>query len=233
MDKQLGNYQYLYLHGFASSPQSRKAVYFAQQYQQLGIKLNIIDFNQPDFANLTLTRQINQVCQLLEKNLAHNYVLIGSSFGGLTANWVAHRFPECIQALILLAPALNFLDYWRQKIAPETLFQWQQQGSLAIYHYGAKKELPLNYLFWQDLQTYDDAQINLSIPTLIFHGVHDEVISIEVSRTYAQHNPHVTLRELDSDHSLNDCHAPIYQQINDWLELIIYGNNTNKGFQEN
>ena len=128
MDNQKASYQYLYLHGFASSPQSRKAVYLAQQYQQLGIKLNIIDFNQPDFANLTLTRQINQVYQLLQENLSQKFILIGSSFGGLTANWVAYRFPERIQALILLAPALNFLDYWRVKISPDTLKQWQEQG---------------------------------------------------------------------------------------------------------
>ena len=224
MDNQQTSYQYLYLHGFASSPQSRKAVYLAQQYQQLGIKLNILDFNQPDFANLTLSRQINQVYQLLQKNSAHKFVIIGSSFGGLTANWVAHKFPERIKALILLAPALNFINYWQEQISTETLVQWQKQGSLSIYHYGEKKELPLNYLFWQDLQNYDDAKMSHDIPSLIFHGVHDEIIPIDVSRIYAQNNSHITLKELDSDHGLNDCHAQIYQQINDWLSLIIYCN---------
>ena len=67
MDNYLTNYQYLYLHGFASSSQSRKAVYFTRKYQQQGIKLNIIDFNQPDFADLTLSRPINQVVQQLQK----------------------------------------------------------------------------------------------------------------------------------------------------------------------
>lgn len=221
MDNQLANYQYLYLHGFASSPQSQKAVYFARKYQQLGIKLNIIDFNQPDFANLTLTRQINQVNDLLQQQARQQFILIGSSFGGLTANWAAHQSSPNIKALILLAPALNFRNYWLNQISSETLAQWQQQGSLPIYHYGEKKELLLNYLFWQDLQIYDDSLINHNIPTLIFHGIHDETIPIEVSRIYAKKNSHVTLTELDSNHGLNDSQEKIYQGMLDWLSLII------------
>ena len=222
MDNQLANYQYLYLHGFASSPQSQKAVYFARKYQQLGIKLNIIDFNQPDFADLTLTRQINQVNDLLQEKAQQQFILIGSSFGGLTANWVVHLSSTSIKALILMAPALNFRTFWLKTISPETLAQWQKEGSLPIYHYGEKKQLLLNYLFWQDLQNYDDCcLIDHNIPTLIFHGIHDETIPIEVSRVYAQKNSHVTLTELDSNHGLNDSHEKMYQEMLNWLSLKI------------
>ena len=220
MDNQLANYQYLYLHGFASSPQSRKAVYLAREYQHLGIKLNIIDFNQPDFANLTLTRQINQVHELLKQQPSQQFILIGSSFGGLTANWIAHQSPHRIKALILLAPALNFRSFWLNKIPSETLSQWQEKGCLPIYHYGEKKHLLLNYIFWQDLFNYDDSMINHNIATLIFHGIHDETIPIEVSRLYAQKKPQVTLTQLNSDHSLNDCQENIYQEMINWLNLI-------------
>ena len=72
MDKPIANYQYIYLHGFASSAESRKAVYFARKYQQLGIKLNVIDFNAPNFADLTLSRQINQVNKLLQQESKSN-----------------------------------------------------------------------------------------------------------------------------------------------------------------
>lgn len=224
MDNQQASYQYLYLHGFASSPQSKKAVYLIQQYQKLGIKLNVVDFNQPDFANLTLTRQINQVYQTIQKNSEQQFILIGSSFGALTANWVAHQFPDRIKALIFLAPAFNFLNYWQQKISTEELNQWQTQGNKLIYHYGAKQELSLNYLFWQDIQNYDETIIKHNLPTLIFHGIDDQTIPIEMSRNYAQENDHVTLKELNSDHGLNDCHSHIFQQINDWLSLIISSN---------
>ena len=219
MADQLTNYQYLYLHGFASSPQSRKAVYLARQYQRLGINLNIIDFNQPDFDNLTLTRQINQVQAVLQQQPAQEFVLVGSSFGGLTAHWVAHQSPHRIKALILLAPALNFRNHWLTKVPPEALTQWQNQGYLPIYHYGEKKDLLLNYSFWQDMLKYDEAQVSHNIATLIFHGIGDDIIPIAVSRQYAQNKRHVTLTELNSDHTLNDHHHVIYQDTIDWLRL--------------
>jgi uncharacterized protein len=183
-----------------------------------------IDFNQPDFADLTLTRQINQVQQQLKQTQEDQFILIGSSFGGLTANLVAQLYPEKIKALIFLAPALNFIDYWQEKITADILSQWQEKNGLPIYHYGEKKEISLKFSFWQDLQNYQLMMINHQIPTLIFHGIHDETIPIEVSRIYAQNHPNVSLQELDSDHGLNDRHQEIFQGINQWLSLIINSN---------
>ena len=45
--------QYIYLHGFASSPQSQKAQAFKQQFDQLGLPLQIPDLNQGDFSRLS------------------------------------------------------------------------------------------------------------------------------------------------------------------------------------
>ena len=225
MDNSLANYQYLYLHGLASSPLSSKAVYFGQQYQQLGIDLNVIDFNQPDFASLTLTRQIDRVKQELEQKSTQQFILIGSSFGGLTANWIAHYLPQKVKALILLAPALNFWEAWSSKIPEQGLLQWQQTGILPVYHYGEQKQVSLNYTFWQDLQRYNDSAISHNVPTLVFHGIHDDTVPIIASRLYARQNPHATLIELDSNHGLNDRQEQIYRQMNDWLSLIINCNN--------
>lgn len=112
----MSNYLHLYLHGFASSPNSTKALYFQQRYQEINTPLAIMDFNQPDFTNLSLSRQINQVTKVITEKqeswegqkIHPQFILIGSSFGGLTASWVAHNNPDKIKALILLAPAFNF-----------------------------------------------------------------------------------------------------------------------------
>lgn len=214
------NYKYLYLHGFASSIRSQKALFFHKKYAENGIDLEIVNFNKPDFTNLTLSRQIEQVKAIISNHPEYKFVLIGSSFGGLTANWIAYQYfqekLDIIKKLILLAPALNFSKSWLPKLTSETLKIWEQEGFLPVYHYGEKKELLLSYNFWQDLITYDDLIINHDIPTLIFHGKQDDTIPIEVSREYAENRPHVTLIELDSDHSLNDRLEEIWSM--DFLE---------------
>ncbi|MCS6812403.1 MAG: esterase, partial [Cyanobacteria bacterium] len=55
----------IYLHGFASSPNSTKARYLADCFAQAGLPLTVPDLNQGDFSHLTLTRQIQQVEALL------------------------------------------------------------------------------------------------------------------------------------------------------------------------
>ena len=78
---------YIYLHGFASGPQSFKGTWLRSQFATHGIDLQLMDLNQGDFAHLTLTRQITQVIQ----QLPGPTTLIGSSLGGLVAAWVTQQ----------------------------------------------------------------------------------------------------------------------------------------------
>ncbi|BAQ62201.1 hypothetical protein GM3708_2607 [Geminocystis sp. NIES-3708] len=212
------NCQYLYLHGFASSPESTKALYFSEQFRQIPIPLTVINFNEPDFANLSLSRQIDQVSNIINHNNQSNFILIGSSFGGLTTNWLANKYPQNIKALILLAPAFDFFNHLKNIISEQILEEWKKQGFLSIYHYGYKKEMPLKYHFWTDLLSYDESSISHSIPTLIFHGIYDETIPIESSRNYIKKHSNATLQELNSNHSLNDCLFVIWQELQIFLE---------------
>ena len=47
---------FIYLHGFASSPQSAKARYLGDRFQPLQINLEVPDLNQPDVTRLALSR---------------------------------------------------------------------------------------------------------------------------------------------------------------------------------
>ena len=193
--------RYFYLHGFASSPNSRKAQYLSDRLAEYGFALEIPDFNQGDFANLTLTRQLDQVINLLGSDRA---VLLGSSFGGLTAAYLADRLGDQISDLILLAPAFGFPQRWRDRLSTEQQAQWQTTGQLMVHHYGVGHEVPLNYRFWEDAQQYDWTQLTNTRPTQIFHGIHDDTVPIDYSRQYAATRRWVKLTELDSDHGLGD-----------------------------
>jgi uncharacterized protein len=207
--------QYIYLHGFASGPQSRKAQDLGDRFHHLALPLHIPDLNQGDFTHLTLTRQIHQV----ESFLAPDAVtLIGSSLGGLTAAWVAQRSPQ-VQRLVLLAPAFHFLDHWLPKLGPAQHQQWQHTGTLAVFHHGLNRQMPLDYGFLTDCAQYAEADLQRPLPTLILHGTQDHVIPYTASVDFAQTRPWVTLLPLESDHGLLDVGDRIWAAIAQFCQL--------------
>lgn len=206
---------YLYLHGFRSSPQSAKAQYLGDRFRQFHLDLVTPDLNQNDFFYLTLSRQIDQVAQLLPPHPP--VTLIGSSLGGLTAAWVGQRYAQ-IQRLVLLAPAFQFLTHWLPTLGQQ-MMQWQQQGELPFYHASYGQYLPLSYDFVTDAQRYDEQVIQRAVPTLILHGRHDEVIPVQSSRDFAAQRPWVQLVELESNHALVDVQEQIWQAMQSFLSF--------------
>jgi uncharacterized protein len=188
---------FIYLHGFASSPRSAKAQDLARRFRSQNLALTIPDLNQNDFTHLTLSRQIAQVRSLFSDDPV---TLIGSSFGGLTAAWLGQLCPQVTQ-LVLLAPAFHYLDHWLLTL---DLVTWQSERLLQVYHYGENRMLPLDYQIVEDLKKYDESQLQREVPTLIMHGVSDQVIPVQASRNYAISRPWVQLIELESDHALTD-----------------------------
>lgn len=206
---------YLYLHGFASSPRSAKALYLRDRFKEFGIDLQILDLNGGDFSHLTLTRQLRQAARQIDSTPT---TIVGSSFGGLTAAWLGQQYPS-VTRLILLAPAFQFLSHWLPKLGETQLRQWQESGSLPVYHFGERKMFPLHYSFVTDCQEYDEAQLQRSVETLILHGIHDEVIPIQSSRDYAQSRPWVQLIELESDHALGNVLEQIWAIAGQFCQL--------------
>ncbi|NES21180.1 MAG: alpha/beta fold hydrolase [Symploca sp. SIO3E6] len=210
--------KFVYLHGFASSPESRKAVYLHQAFANLAISLEVPDLNQGDFSHLTITRQLRQLEAMLPE-AGIPVTLIGSSLGGLTAAWLGQK-RSLIQRLVLLAPAFGFLDHWLPQLGEAQWQQWQESGYLPIYHYREKRSLPLHYHFVEDARHYQSEKLWRVVPTLILHGLHDETIPIEASRQYARVRSWVQLIELESDHSLSNVMPEIWQEIQKFCHLV-------------
>jgi uncharacterized protein len=193
---------YLYLHGFASGPRSTKADYLCDRFAQHSIDLKVPDLNQADFFNLTLTRQIYQ-CEVIFATNTQSWTIIGSSLGGLTAAWLGQRNSN-VERLVLLAPAFEFLPHWQQQLGAIQLEQWQQNGSIEVYHHVEARQIPLGYGFWTDASQYDETKLDRPIPTLILHGVADEIVPVEASQRYVSQRPWCQLIEMQSDHGLTD-----------------------------
>jgi hypothetical protein len=209
--------KFIYLHGFASSPKSAKAVYLHERFAALGISLEVPDLNQGDFFHLTITRQLRQVETVFPSD-GTPITVVGSSLGGLTSAWLGQQHAQ-VERLVLLAPAFGFLSHWLPKLGQEQLSQWQTSGYLSVYHYTEERSLPLHYKFVEDARQYQETQLLRPVPTLILHGRQDEVVPIEASRTYASLRPWVQLIELDSDHGLNNVMPEIWEATQAFCQL--------------
>ncbi|MBN4006023.1 YqiA/YcfP family alpha/beta fold hydrolase [Nostoc sp. LPT] len=208
---------YIYLHGFASSPKSAKARNISDRFTQIQTKLIIPDFNTGDFSQLTITRQLAQVAAEFS-NDSTPVTLIGSSLGGLTAAHLGQQNLQ-VQRLVLLAPAFGFLSHWLPKLGDEEVQRWQQEKYIMVYHYGEQRSLALSYDFVTDAAQYQEKLLQRPISTLILHGKKDEVIPIKASRDFARLRPWVELVELDSDHALGNVMEEIWQAIRLFCQL--------------
>jgi uncharacterized protein len=208
---------FVYLHGFASSPNSAKAQYISDRFTEIHTNLKIPDLNFGDFSHLTITRQLKQVAAEFPPNNAP-VTLIGSSLGGMTAAHLAQQHPQ-VQRLVLLAPAFGFLSHWLPKLGEEELQRWQREKYLMVYHYGEKGYLPLSYDFLTDAAQYQEEKLQRPIPTLILHGKQDEVIPIQGSRDFRLQRPWVELVELESDHGLGNVMTEIWLSIRLFCQL--------------
>jgi uncharacterized protein len=207
-----------YLHGFASSAQSTKAAYFAGRLRSHGIPLRCPDFNEPEFATLTLTRMIEQ----LGSELAHldgPATLIGSSLGGTLAILAADRFQSTIDRLILLAPAVMFAKPGHHLLPPERIDDWSRLGSLPFFHHADNVERLLNYTFYEDSLKHDAFHATVPQPTLIFQGLHDTSVDHRTVEAFAASRANITLSLLDDDHQLIASLPRIWEGVADFLGL--------------
>jgi uncharacterized protein len=191
--------RYIYLHGFASSPASRKARFFAERFRELGIGLEIPDLAEGNFRNLTLTAQLKVIAQISRDEPVS---LIGSSMGGYLAALYAARHAK-VEKLILLAPAFSFASRWPETLGARAMEQWKSTNTLKVFHYSEGCEVELGYQLVDDAGQYE-AYPDVAQPVLIFQGRNDTVVPPEYAVRFAERRPNVRVRLLDSDHELGN-----------------------------
>ena len=189
--------RFIYLHGFASGPQSRKAQAFREALAASRVELEIPDLTERDFEHLTISSQLRVMEKLLDGNICR---LIGSSMGGYLASLYAAAHPE-VDRLVLLAPAFGMASRWREMQGSAAISRWRDTGWLEVFHYGDRALRRVHYKLLEDaaeLPAFPD----FNQPALIFHGLNDAVVPIDLSRTFAASHPNAQIRELASDHEL-------------------------------
>jgi uncharacterized protein len=205
----------VYLHGFASSPQSSKAQFFKRKFDERGVPFEAPQLDQGNFERMTITGQLEVVERAVAARPA---VLMGSSLGGYLAALFAARRPAEVERLVLLAPAFQFASRWRARFRPEDLELWKQQGSAPFFHYGYKSAQRLGYAFVEDADRYEDAP-EFGQPALILHGSEDPVVPAAISREFAAGRPNVRVQLFPSGHELTDVLTGLWKETSRFLEL--------------
>jgi uncharacterized protein len=207
-----------YLHGFASSPRSTKVGYFSDRLREHGIDLRCPDFNQPEFATLTLTRMLDQLGRELAA-LDGPATLFGSSLGGTLAILAAERMPARVDRLVLMAPAVMFAKAGHHLLPPERIEEWRRRGSLPFFHYADNAERDLNFAFYEDSLQHDAFNAAIGQPALIFQGLHDASVDYRTVEAFARARPNVTLSLLDDDHQLIASLPRMWNDVRAFLDL--------------
>jgi hypothetical protein len=187
----------VYLHGFASSPKSRKAAIFTRLLTEAGFEVAAPDLNGMGFRFLTVSGMLDIVKSAAGEGPVS---LVGSSLGGYLAALYAARHPE-VEKLVLLAPAFGFTRRWTGELGEEAVREWRESGERLVMNYATGKPEPIGWGLMEDSLNYEDEPAALQ-PTLIFHGVNDDVVPVGVSRAYARAHTSSRLVEVVSDHEL-------------------------------
>ena len=192
---------FIYFHGFSSGPHSNKARAFRQHFSSLDLPLVIPDLEDGDFMNLSITSQINVIRRTFQENPAGSYGLIGSSMGGYLAALTAQLQP-LVHAVYLMCPGFHFVKRWKIRLLAEYPYTKEIPRLIPLLNYRYNKIMDFSTAIFDDAAWWENVPLNRRLPTRLVHGIHDDIVGIDESRSFTQSHPWAQLEELDSDHGL-------------------------------
>jgi pimeloyl-ACP methyl ester carboxylesterase len=210
----------LYLHGFASSPQSSKATFFAKKLAARGMHFEAPDLNAPDFSTLTVSRMLEQAGRVIGAS-SDAVTVLGSSLGGFVAVQAALRYPALVQRVVLLAPALEVQGDRLSELGDCGLDAWQSSDRLHVFHYAYGRTMPVHFQLYADALRYNAVDAQLSQPVQVFQGRLDTAVDPSTVERWAAARPYVELHMLDDDHQLHGSLDDIWREMDRFLHQQI------------
>ncbi len=203
----------LYLHGFASSPQSSKARFFGEKLAANGVTLEKPDLTEGDFEHSTLSQQLAYLEQTVGDAPC---VLMGSSMGGYLAALYAARHARSVRKVVLMAPAFGLSVRWTRSLGFEAMGEWQRHGYREVFHYGENRPARISYNLIEDGLQYEEFP-DVRCPALVLHGRRDESVDYHLSERFAEGRANVELILYDSDHQLLDMLEPMWSAVEKFI----------------
>lgn len=185
----------LWAHGFESTPNGSKPTWIKEN---LGWEVISINMSEKGW---TIAEQTEVVIQKILEN-DDLELIMGSSYGGLAIANASNKLLNRKLRLILMAPAFGLAENFQNIAGKEGLNQWENNGFRPYFHHGLNKEIKLSWDFMVSAKKMSWPE--MKHPTVIIHGISDEIVSIESSRKVEESNSNVELIEVDDGHRLGD-----------------------------
>jgi len=191
----------LYLHGFASSPESTKVLSVRELLAPEGIELEAPDLNVPSFERLDFEAMV----QVAVRGAVGTSAIAGSSLGALVALAAVQRGVHL--PLVLIAPALGIADRWLPELPPG--------DPIEVEHYAFGRKLPIHRAFFEQMSRLEVDRRPPPVPVTIVMGRRDESVPFErVERVWkAWGAPGRFIEIEDGDHRLTGAIGTIAEQI--------------------
>ena len=196
----------IFIHGLESSNQGTKSVFFREKYPDMLI---------PYFTGPLDERMRDLRGVLIRKR---GVILVGSSFGGLMATIFAVENEERVDRLILLAPAINlveFADYVKKPECPDLPRRDEWPCG-----FGSDRPPNANGFFHRRSPVLPHGVLHgsksISVPVWIYHGRSDEVIPLnDVERVGRSVFRDLSFHAVEDDHYLHKTFRRL-----DWDRLL-------------
>lgn len=202
----------IFLHGFRSHCDGEKARALARH--AAARKRSWLRYNQrycaqsnDEFAHFTLSQAINDAVALLD-HFRQPSVLVGSSLGAVIALQAAQRRSKWVSGLLLLAPAVRFVERHFSSLPDDEIRQWREHGARTFPDDYSGGVFALEYAFFADAMGYRAlGPWKFDCPVSILHGQRDELLPVDDSLELRAmiHSPSIDLDIIaDGDHRLTD-----------------------------
>ena len=211
----------IFLHGFRSHCDGEKARGLSQHAAARGrfwLRYNQRHCAQSndEFAHFTISQAIHDAISILDF-FRQPVVLVGSSLGALIALQVAQQRALWVSGLLLLAPAVRFVERYYLTLSEQHIIEWRERGTKSFPDQYEGGTFTLNYSFFEDAVDYRaPGPWKFDFPVSILHGQRDELLPVEDSidlKAMIQ-CPSIVLDIIaDGDHRLSTAIPAICQKL--------------------
>ena len=230
----------LYLHGFASGPDSMKGRALGDRFARIGVPVERADLTPGDdgferATPLTMLAEVERLAARLRPR-----AIVGSSLGGYLAALASERAAlasggaaggGCVAAsgehegagasggplvpLVLLAPAFRLFERWRARLAPEDERAWRERG-LEVHHFASNRPRRIGWRFMEDAATLP-AFPRVTVPTLCIAGRRDETVPLADVEAFVARTPSARLVVVEDGHELMASIDRIFEEARAFL----------------